>query len=113
MAYKKPENTWTDLTKVTVVDRNENSQLRISAVCKDNDMENAYLSVREFAKYVKKDERAMGMTLENAVFRPTTNGVTMPMCGVEDMIKAITKVSKEADKVLTKAVINYKEGVPA
>lgn len=108
MGYKKPENQWNNLSKVEIVERSDNSQLRVSVTYKEGDIENPYLSIREFAKYLTKEERAMGLALEAAIFRPTSNGVTCPLFAAEDLIKALQKVFKEADKRLTKEGINYK-----
>lgn len=113
MAFKKPANKWTDLAKVAIIQRNASTQLRVSVVYKDEEMDNPYLSIKEFSRYVTKDEREQGLTLEDAIYRPkvdrhgSATGCTAPLrCG-EDLAKAISKATKEALKALEKAGVEY------
>jgi hypothetical protein len=96
MAYKKPANKWNDLTEVKIIPRNENSQLRISAVQKEGS-EDVFISFREFSRYLTKDERAEGKKLEDMILRPTSNGCTIPFEELGDLIDSLSEVRDDLE----------------
>lgn len=44
------------------------------------------VNLRKWAKYVKKDEKALGMKKDDMIYRPSTQGVTFPYTAIPFLI---------------------------
>jgi hypothetical protein len=53
------------------------------------------VSLREFAKYVKADEKKSGVTIEEVDYRPNANGCTFSLDVIDAIISALQEVRAE------------------
>ena len=74
----------------------ENSQIRTMIIERDDREISGVLTIRKWARYVKKDERELGLTLDEAEFRPTKDGLSLPLSSVTELIEELQKLEKWA-----------------
>lgn len=90
---EKVKNLWLNVIEPVNIDRTDTTKITFAVVhlpqCSD-----CHVSLREFAKYAKKEERKLGLRYEDAPYRPTANGVTLPVEKLDEMIDTLVLIKR-------------------
>ena len=85
---KKEKPVWSDVVEPIVLDRTESSQIRLSAIQMKGENE-VHIALREFAKYIRVDEKGMNYRVEDMPFRATANGLTFNVKKLDEVMEAL------------------------
>lgn len=91
---KETKPTWVNIVEPITINRTENSRLRFSIV-KMQDDDAIHVAIREFSKYIKKEEKGCGLRVEDMPYRATTNGLTFKADRLEDVIRVLTELNEQ------------------
>ena len=70
----------------------DNAIVKVSIAERVDKKVTGILSIRKWAKYVTKDEKAMGIPLEAVEFRPTNDGISIPVEKLEELLKELKAI---------------------
>ena len=85
---RKEKPVWYDVLDPIVLERTESSQIRLSVIKMRGENE-VHIALREFAKYIKADEKGMGYRVEDMPFRATANGLTFNVKKLDEVMEAL------------------------
>ena len=96
MAKRKPA-TWEEIVNPLILDEiGEKRQVRLGVTkISDNSLE-PLVNIRIWEKYVTKEEKAEGISIDDVDFRPTTKGLTIPV----SQFKAFCNTVSELQEIL-------------
>ena len=81
------ESKWTLLEQFEPLDISSKFEVQISLIMPPDGP--AHISLRKFAKYLTAAERQLGMSCEEAIFRPMKEGVLIPACKFSELLTQI------------------------
>ncbi len=93
---------WIELVGGEKVFTGENSQIRTAIIERSDKQVGGVLTIRKRARYVKKEEKEMGVTLAETGFRPTRDGLALPLSSLTELIQELQKLevwAKEKDLI--------------
>ncbi|WP_378951226.1 hypothetical protein [Pelosinus sp. sgz500959] len=97
------EITWVNVSEVKEVKRTQNTNIYITAACME-DSDEVHICLREFARFRTREEKTLGMQIEECPYRQTHNGVTFRQ---ERLGELITKLQELYDDLFTR--VYYEE----
>ena len=90
---KDSKPAWVDILQPVTIDRTINSQLRFSVVQIKGD-DTIHIAIREFAKYIKKEEKICGLRVEDMQYRATTNGLTFRVEILDEVVDVLNDIKR-------------------
>ena len=99
---EKESYEWIELVGGERVFTDENSQIRTAIIERSDKQVSGVLTIRKWARYVKKEEKEMGVTLAETGFRPTRDGLALPLSSLTELIQELQKLevwAKEEDLI--------------
>lgn len=94
---KKEKPVWMDVMNPVIIDRTESSQIRLSVI-QMKGADEIHIALREFAKYIRADEKGMNYRVEDMPFRATANGLTFKVEKLEEVIEVLQSFRYELIK---------------
>lgn len=89
---EKESYEWIELVGGERVFTDENSQIRTAIIERSDKQVSGVLTIRKWARYVKKEEKEMGVTLAETGFRPTRDGLALPLSSLTELIQELQKL---------------------
>ena len=89
---EKESYEWIELVGGERVFTDENSQIRTAIIERSDKQVSGVLTIRKWARYVKKEEKEMGVTLAETGFRPTRDGLSLPLSSLTELIQELQKL---------------------
>lgn len=102
LEMEKESYEWIELVGGEKVFTGENSQIRTTIIERSDKELGRVLSIRKWARYVKREEKEMGVTLAETGFRPTRDGLALPLSSLTELIQELQKLevwAKEKDLI--------------
>ena len=99
---EKESYEWIEFVGGEKVFTGENSQIRTAIIERSDKQVGGVLTIRKWARYVKKEEKEMGVTLAETGFRPTRDGLALPLSSLTELIQELQKLevwAKEKDLI--------------
>ena len=93
---EKESYEWIELVGGEKVFTGENSQIRTAIIERSDKQVGGVLSIRKWARFVKREEKEMGVTLEESGFRPTRDGLALPLESVPMLVKELQRLEEWA-----------------
>ena len=81
------QNKWKLLERYDSLDISNKFEVQISLIQPPDGP--SHISLRKFAKYLTSDERKRGLTEDEAFFRPMKEGVIIPACKFNELLREI------------------------
>ena len=74
----------------------DNSQIKTMIIEREDNHVKGIVAIRKWARYVKREERELGVTLDDVDFRPTKDGFSLPISTLPMLLKELQKIEKWA-----------------
>lgn len=89
---------WNNMYEGKEVKTGDNSEVRTSVIERSDGEISGIVTIRKWAKYIKKDERMHGLLLDDMEFRPTKDGLSIPISALPALIKELEEMKDWAEK---------------
>lgn len=86
--------SWVNVVEGDNVATGDNSQIRTGVIERSDKVVTGVVMIRKWSKYVKKDEKVLGVTLDDVEFRPTKDGLSLPIAKLSELIAELQKIEK-------------------